>query len=243
MQAGAIVLDGPGLLAEALSSPVELLEVFVDAEHLDSADLAASMALLADAGVPVRSVAPGVLQRVADPVHPRPVLSVVRRPAAGLDCLDGPQALVLVLAELADPGNVGTLLRVAEAAGAGAVVAAGSVADPFGPKALRASAGSALRVPVVEVPVVSTAVDELGARGYVLVGAASGATPYDLAAVDPPVGLLLGSEAHGLPDDIARAVDEWVGIPMHGRVESLNVAVAGAVVSFEVARRGRTAKS
>ena len=199
----------------------------------------------AAAGVPVHLLAPGVLERVAGTVTPQPVLAVAPRPGADAAVLDDAAAdLVLVLAGVADPGNAGTLLRTAEAAGATAVVVTGGSVDPFGPKCVRASAGAVFRVPVVEVDDgrARHALDRLAARGVRRLGTVvAGGRPYDEVDLTGPIAVVLGNEAHGLAPAFAAAVDEAVTIPMAGRAESLNVGMAGAVVCFEAVRQRRRA--
>jgi len=135
---------------------------------------------------------------------------------------------------------VGTLVRTAEAAGAGAVVVAGTSADLFGPKAVRSSAGAVFHVPLVVAPDGDDALDALAAAGLRLVGtAADAATAHDEADLTGPLALVLGNEADGLPPAVLERVDERVAIPIEGRAESLNVAAAGAVLCFEAARQRR----
>ncbi|MBU3702575.1 MAG: RNA methyltransferase, partial [Acidimicrobiia bacterium] len=155
--------------------------------------------------------------------------------------LMGGSGPVLVLADVADPGNVGTLVRTAEAAGAAGVVVTGSSADPFGPKAVRASAGSAARVPIAEVAVMADVLQAAtsAARRTVATVVAGGSAPETIDLADP-VCLLLGSEAHGLDDATVAACTTSVTVPMAGAVESVNVAIAGAVVLFEIARQRRS---
>lgn len=234
------VVDGPTLVGEALDAGLEVEAVFVGAGGGPVPPVAARAAA---AGVPVHHLAPGVLERVAGTVTPQPVLAVAARPDAGAAALDDPAAdLVLVLVGVADPGNAGTLLRTAEAAGAGAVVVAGGSVDPFGPKCVRASAGAVFRVPVVAVDDPLAALDRLAARGVRrLATVVSGGRPYDEVDLTGPVAVVVGNEAHGLGPAVAGAVDEAVTIPMAGRAESLNVGMAGAVLCFEVLRQRRAA--
>jgi RNA methyltransferase, TrmH family len=194
---------------------------------------------LRSAGVDPTLVQTGALGRVLDTASPRPIAAVVALPAHPLETAVGCD-LALVLVDVADPGNVGTLVRTAEAAGAGAVVCCGATADPFAPKAVRASAGSVLRVPVVVDQDAGRVLDALAGRGTATFGLAAGAPEaYDAVDLRAPVALVLGSEAHGLPPEVAGRVDRLVAIPMTGGVESLNVATAGAIVCFEVARQRR----
>lgn len=236
-ETGRFVLDGPVLLAEALDVGVAVEAVYADPAALDRPDVAAALATAAEAGIRVWTV-DGGLARHVEVSTPHGLAAVARIPSvASGGGADGP-ALHLVLAGVADPGNAGTLLRTAEAVGASSVVIPDGSVDPWSPKVVRASAGSVLRVPVRQGPVVA-ALSGLGAR---LVGtrARDGRAPDEIDLTGP-VALVLGSEAHGLPDDVVPLVDEWVSLPMRGRVESLNVAVAGSVLAFEAVRqRSRT---
>jgi len=182
-------------------------------------------------GAPVSVLAPGVLERTTATVTPQAALAVARGRFASLDELVG-AAFVVVAAGLADPGNLGTILRVAEAAGAAGVVLTEGSVDPWSPKVVRASAGALFHLPlVVDVPL-----DRLADLGLpLLAAAATGGTPYDAAPLDPPVAVVLGNEAHGLPPDLE--VDGVVSIPHAGRTESLNVAMAAAIVAAEAMRQ------
>lgn len=189
------------------------------------------------AGARVQWLAPGVLERVADTATPQPVLSVVRTPTVTLDDL-WDLALVAVLAEVRDPGNAGTVVRAAEGAGASAVVFARGSADPFSPKVVRASAGALFHLPVVQGGDTREVLDVLAQRGVRRRGTvAHGGQPYDQVDWSLPTALVLGNEAWGVPDDVAREIDDWVTIPMSGRAESLNVAMAASVLLFEAARQ------
>jgi TrmH family RNA methyltransferase len=189
-------------------------------------------------GVEALEVAPGALAAVSDAVTPQGVAAVAPIPATGVADLPAGRP-VLVCAGVADPGNAGTLLRSAEAAGfAGVVFTCGSV-DPFGPKCVRSSAGSILRVRVVRTGEAAGVLDELAASGHRRVATRPrGGTPHTEADLGGGVALVLGNEAHGLPPGLDAHVDEWVSIAMAGPTESLNVAMAGTLLCFEVLRRG-----
>ena len=238
------VVDGPVLVAEALSTGlVEVVFVDVDAAT-PSGRLASLLADAASAGVPIALVASGVLARVADPVTPQPVVAVLARPdMPSAEMVAGGGGGVIVCDGIADPGNLGTLVRVAEAAGMSGVWVVGASTDPFGPKAVRASAGSVLRVPVAVASEGAVAVAALRVAGHAVVGLRADGDPYDMAplgSAGAPVAIVVGSEAHGISPEVTAEVREWVGVPMAGSVESLNAGVAGAVVAMEVARRRRT---
>jgi TrmH family RNA methyltransferase len=233
---GAFVVDGPTLLADALDAGVAVEEVV--AEPGCPEDL---LARAAAAGAVVRRVADGVLARVTDTVTPQPVAAVARFadvPVLDAAAVAGPLALVLV--GVGDPGNAGTLLRSAEAAGAGAVLFCDGSVDPHGPKCVRGSAGSVFRLAVVRSADAGDALGRLAAAGLTTVATlARGAEPYDRVDLARPVALVLGSEAHGLPDALAERVDQAVTIPMAGRTESLNVGMAGTILCFESLRQRR----
>lgn len=237
-EAGRFVVDGPVLVGEAL--PTGLVErVFVDAGVVDQFDHVVAGAEAA--GVPVHPVGPGVLARIAEPVTPQPIVAVVRRPPAptAADALTHGGG-VLVGDAVADPGNLGALMRVAEAAGLAGVWVVGNGVDPFAPKVVRASAGSVLRIPIAVGSDGPATMAELVDAGHTAVGLRADGIPYDAAELRPPVAIVVGSEAHGISTGVGALITEWVGIPMAGAVESLNAAVAGGVVAMEVARRRRT---
>jgi RNA methyltransferase, TrmH family len=183
---------------------------------------------------PVTLVSEHVLRHVCDTVTPQDVVAIVRTPSASLDEIVG-VGVVVVLDGLADPGNVGTLVRTAHAFGARAVVAAGAGVDPFAPKCVRASAGSVYAIPVVSGVGLAEAVDACRQAGHPVVGldAAAAVSVESLAGLTR-LALVLGSESHGLRD--AGALDETVSIPMPGGAESLNVAAAGAIALYCASR-------
>lgn len=189
---------------------------------------------LLDAAVPVVHLAEGVAERVASTVSPQPVLAVAACCDVPLEAVRG-ATVVVVCDRLADPGNLGTILRTAEAAGVDAVVLTPGAVDPFNPKVVRASAGALFHVPVV----VDTPLDAVRRElALPLHGtAATGGVPYTEAPLDRPCALVLGNEASGLDDTTLATLDGLVTIPHAGRAESLNVAMAAAVLCFEVARR------
>jgi TrmH family RNA methyltransferase len=232
---GRYVVEGPRLIAEALAAGVELEVALVEARAVPG--LAAS---LDAAGVAWDVVADGVLDRVGDARTSQGAIAVATAPALDRPLPPGAD-LVLVLVGVADPGNVGTLLRAAGAAGAAAVLA-GPGADVLSPKVVRASAGAVFRAPVAEVADPAAALAGLVGRGLVLVGAATrGGTPPEDAPLGGPVALVLGSEAHGLPAHLDEALHSRVTVPMPGGAESLNVAMAGTVLLFEALRQRRAA--
>jgi TrmH family RNA methyltransferase len=211
------VVEGAVLIAEAVAAgwTVEAEFVRTDAQPVTHA--------------PVFHLLPHVLEKIATTESPQPNLAVVRLPDDTVDL--GAASFVVVLDRLADPGNAGTVLRSAEAAGADAVVFTPGSVDRFNPKTVRASAGALFHVPTRVADL-----DEVRAAGLQLVGTSSHrGTSHTAHDWRGRTALVIGNEAHGLPDDAP--VDVWVTIDHRGRAESLNAAMAATVLVFEAARQ------
>jgi TrmH family RNA methyltransferase len=229
----AVLLDGEHLVADALEAGISFDAILTDAPDRDV------IARAARAGAPVYHATPEVMD-AASPVRQTSgvVAIAVWAPAALNVLLRAPHALVVALVGVQDPGNVGAVIRAAEALGASGVAAIDDSADPGGWKALRGAMGSTFRVPVARA-----ALDELitGARAHrlhVVATVPEGGTPLAAAVFEEPSVLLLGSEGRGLPDRALAAADRTITIPMRPRVNSLNVAVTTALLLWE-ANRGR----
>jgi len=241
LEAGAFVIDGPVLIRAAMEAGVGLREVFAssDADPTLLAELAA-------AGVVVHEVRDEVLARAVDTVTPQGLAAIADRVEASVaDAVAaaavGPLALVLV--DVGDPGNAGTLVRSADAAGAAAVIFCGASVDPSSPKCVRASAGALFHLPVAGGGDPMSVVHQLrGAGVRTAATVVRGGAPYDAVDLAGPLALVLGSEAHGLPDALVEVVDQRLSIPMAGRSESLNVAMAGSILAFEALRQRRGAR-
>ncbi len=151
--------------------------------------------------------------------------------------LAGSPTLVAVLVQTNDPGNAGTIIRLADAAGADAVIVAGDAVDPFNPKVVRASTGSLFHLPIIRLPDPAELLAQLAAAGLSTL-ATAGTAELDLdtavrdGLLDLPTAWLFGSEAHGLPVEIVAAADAAVRVPIHGRAESLNLASAAALCLY-----------
>ena len=229
-----VVLEGPRTVGEAIGAGVVPATVIVPEAAAHSPAVVA-VAQRVEAEIEWLVVRDHVFEKLAPSATPQPMLALVPRPEAVLPARLPADAVVLVLADVGDPGNVGTLIRAADAVAATAVVVAGG-ADPWGPKAVRASAGSVLRVPVVPFAEVGDAVEALRSAGARIVGTdVRGGERHDGGVLGSPVAIVMGSEPHGLGDDVD--VDAWCHIAMPGNAESLNVAMAGTLLLFE-ARRG-----
>jgi TrmH family RNA methyltransferase len=195
---------------------------------------------LADERLPVTLVSEPVIKALSGTATPQGVVAVAATPPNDLSAVAEDSTLVLVLASVRDPGNAGTLVRTARAVGADAVCFTTGSVDPYGPKTVRASAGSLFGLKVVHsIPTVEAAT-HLRGMGLMLLGADARAptSMYD-ADLRRPVAFVVGNEAWGLPEEISEALDARVSIPMPGPVESLNVSVAGSLLLFEAARQRR----
>lgn len=237
-RSATILLEGPRTVREALEAGFEPTTVVVPESHADDGAVG-SVEARVGAAVEWLVVRDHVFEKLAPAATPQPMLALVPRPAASLPAVLADDAVVLVLVEVGDPGNVGTLIRAADAVAATAVVVVGG-ADPWGPKAVRSSAGSVLRTPVIQYADLADATDALRAAGARVVGTdVAGGDAHDGGVLESPVAIVLGSEAHGLDDGVE--VDAWCHIAMPGRTESLNVAMAGTLLLYEARREARTA--
>jgi RNA methyltransferase, TrmH family len=198
-------------------------------------------ALAAEAGVPVSAVTERAAAGLSETVTPQGVVAVcdlVDVPLA--DALSGTPRLVAVLAGVADPGNAGTVIRVADAVGADAVVLAGHTVDPHNGKCVRASTGSLFHLPIARASVADT-LDACRAAGLRTV-AADGHAADDLTdapGLGEPTAWVFGSEAHGLPDDVVASLDHALRVPIYGEAESLNLATAASVCLYATIWRQR----
>jgi TrmH family RNA methyltransferase len=242
-RARAFLAEGPQAVTEALGSGAALTELYLTAEGSSRHPELAGQARLAGASVHV--VSGEVMASLAQTVTPQGVLGVcafVDVPLAGLTA--AAPRLVVVLAQVRDPGNAGTVLRTADAAGADGVVFSRASVDPYNGKCVRASAGSLFHLPVVTgVSPAETAAALRAAGLRILAADGSGRRSLDELAdagqLARPTAWLFGNEAWGLPDDLLALADETVSVPIYGRAESLNLAAAAAVCLYGSARAQR----
>jgi RNA methyltransferase, TrmH family len=229
-RAGRFLAEGPNLVEAALRRGL-VSEVFATEAAVDRFG-----SLLADA--PVRLVTDKAAKALSDTVTPVGLVAVCEVPQPTLaDLLAGAPRLVTVAVGISEPGNAGTLIRLADAMGSDAVVLAGHSVDPYNGKCLRASAGSIFSVPVLEEPDAAGLVTSLREAGIaVLATVLDGDVDLDDVALGRPTAWLFGPEAHGLPADVAAAADLRVRIPMRGNAESLNVAAAAAICLYASSR-------
>ena len=238
-ETGLFLLEGPQAVREALTyRPDGIVELFVTPtaaqKHTDLAERAA------DAGVEVVYATEQVVEAMADTVTPQGVIAVAQQfPVRMRDVLAASPRLIAICEQVRDPGNLGTIIRAADAAGADAVILTGRTVDPFHPKVVRATTGSLFHVPLA---LGGEAVDAVtAARAAGLRVLAADVKGDDLLAARESgvlagsVAWLFGNEARGLDDEVLSLADQALRLPIYGRAESLNLATAASVCLYETA--------
>lgn len=234
-QTGLFLVEGRKMYEEAPKSWLE--KVYVTEEYVK------------DHGEPEGAawelVSGEVMKAMADTQTPQGILALVRQPKWSVsDVWNGENPHIIMLETLQDPGNLGTILRAGEGAGITGVIMNRETADIFNPKVIRSTMGSIYRVPFVYVDDLGEVAEMAKARKIRLFAAhLKGKNSYDREDYRGGCGFLIGNEARGLTDETAALADCWVKIPMLGKVESLNAAVAASVLMFEAARQRRDGES
>ena len=239
---GVVLLDGEHLVGEALRADVAVEHVAVTpAAHERNEQV---LAALARAGAEIDVVSAKVMDALSPVRSSADIVALAVRPGPAAGRLyAGATPLVVIAVDVQDPGNLGAIGRVAEAAGASGLVAAGASADPFGWKALRGSMGSSLRLPVVRSDSESAVVDARHHKCRIVAAVPRDAPSIYEVDLTGPMAILIGGEGHGLPPGLVSQADERVTIPMRPPVESLNAAIAAALLVYEAHRQrkyGRT---
>ena len=241
-RSGLFLAEGPNLVGAALTRGL-VTDVFATEAALDRFG---EVLRSAPANVPVHVVTDKAAKTLSDTVSHVGMFAVCTIADASLtDVLNAAPRLILVAVETSEPGNAGTLIRIADAMGADAVILAGESVDPYNGKCLRASAGSIFAVPILSAPDPAALVATLRSSGLrVLATTLDGELSLDgpdvrtqLAA---PTAWLFGAEAHGLSEEVARLADARVVIPMPGSAESLNIAAAAAICLYQSSRASRS---
>jgi len=236
---GLLLLDGAHLVADALAARLTFQLAAVTPAALERPDVAAIAAGLSSAGVEVATVSAVVMDALSPVRSSSAIVAVAERPASADDrVFAGVAPLAVIVVDVQDPGNVGAIVRVAEAGGASGVIVANGSADPFSWKALRGSMGSALRLPIVSGIDVDAAVADARRHGCRIVAAVprDGRSMVELTLTGA-VAVLIGGEGRGLSASLVDAADERVTIPMEAPVESLNAAVTAALIVYEARRQ------
>lgn len=243
-KAGRFLVEGPQAVRAALDSGVVVHEILVDHDALSSfSDI---VAVSEQRHIPLISAEPHVVVAMGETEHPQGVLAVCAlldgTRLADIMAVEGP---VMVLDRVADPGNVGTIIRTAEAVGAAGVILTPECADIHGGKVVRATTGSLFRLPVVPDVPMADAIEAVRAGGRTLAvamgtGVVSLFDAIDGQRVDARACVVIGSEAHGVGDEAVAAADITIRIPMAAGVESLNAGVSAAVILYVLAYGARS---
>ncbi len=241
-QESVFIAEGIHLAQEALASDAEV-ELFAVAPELAARDEGRRLLeRIESSGTPVIRMSRRTLESVQDARSPQPVLTLARRRSRSLETAlapSGTACMIVVACGVQDPGNLGSLLRSADAAGATAFVVTGEAADLFHPRTVRGSMGSIFRLPALDADT-PRFLDRLGELRIPSVAATAGAeTSYDSFDFRRPCAIFFGGEGAGLPPAVADKIDRTLFIPMRSGVDSLSVGAAGAVVLFEAARQRR----
>lgn len=231
---GRFFAEGLQALHMALDAGHQPLELFYCEALFAGPEAPALLARAQALGCPATPLAEPVLRSLSDRTAPQGLVGVfplLWRQLSDLGVASGD--LVVVVDRLNDPGNLGTIIRTADAVGAAAVALAPPCVDPFDPKTVRATMGSLFNVPLVQAPDPAALFAALKGAGLRIIGAdAHQGRPWDEAIWPGGVALVLGNEAQGLSEDLLPAIDAWASLPMVGQAESLNVAVAGGVLMY-----------
>jgi len=239
--AGAFLAEGVHLAEEALAAGARIRHAVVSPRLGATEPGRRLLERLVASGAEGHEASDALMESLQDARSPQPVLCVVERDEPGPEVWP-PRGRepVAVLWGLQDPGNVGTIVRTADAAGCGLVVACGPGADPLHPRAVRATAGAVFRIAIVREDDPEATLARLGAAGLARLAAdARGSTSWDRADLATPFALVLGGEGAGLPASIREHVDRSVRVTMREGAESLSVGAAAAAILFEAVRQRR----
>lgn len=235
---GLFLVEGPRMFAELPRD--HLREAYVSESFFKQQGKQAEKLL---SGCRYEMVSDDVMKYMSDTRTPQGILAVAEQFSYTLEEVLSAASVphLLLLEKLQDPGNLGTMIRAGEGAGITGVIMSGDTADIYNPKVIRSTMGSVYRVPFVYVKDWKEAIDEVKSRGIRLYAAhLKGTGNYEDQDYTKPVGFLIGNEAAGLTAETAAMADCYVKIPMAGKVESLNAAIAASVLMFEAARQRRS---
>lgn len=231
----AFVIEGARLFAD---TPEDfLLETFVTKEYFEGAEEKIRDRIRRKGGV---LVTPELLKKMSDTQTPQGVAAIVRMPEWTMEDLLSGNPLILVLENIQDPGNLGTMVRTAEAAGASGILMSRDTVDLFNPKTVRSTMSGIFRVPALISEDLAASLDLLKERGVTSFAAhLGGEAAYDRLSYTGPSAFLIGNEGKGLTEELSEKADQKLLIPMHGRIESLNAAMAAGILLYEADRQRR----
>jgi len=246
-ESGLFLVDGPKMcseIPEGMLSDVYVTEAFLQSPHAGSCEK-----LLRTNGF--ITVTESDMKQMSDTVTPQGILCVARQEKRFgirdlLKAAEGKKPLLVILETLQDPGNLGTIIRASEAAGVTGIIMNSTTADVYSPKVVRSTMGSVFRVPFVTVGDLTKTAEDLtegiytdGERVDVLAACLQGSSDYTAFDYKRPCAFMIGNESAGLSSELIERATVKIRIPMEGRVESLNAAMAAAVIAFEASRQRR----
>jgi RNA methyltransferase, TrmH family len=241
---GLFVVEGIQGVIEALNSGAWVHAVVYAPDLLTSELALDAIATAEQRGVRCETVSTFIFQSLSERENPVGVLALVEQRLLALDALHPePTGLYLALYNVSDPGNLGTIIRTMDAVGGNAIFLVGQTVDPFHPATVKASAGTIFSMPLLPIPDLEPLLEWCQRAGVAVVGTSDRATE-EYWSVDYPLPLLLmmGSEAHGLPEEVLAGLPQTINIPMNGTADSLNLAVATALALYEVRRQRRASE-
>jgi len=244
-ESGTFLVEGPQAVREALAwghVRGEIVSLYATAEACARLDF------LDKATISIMIVEDEIIKAMADTVTPQGVIAVCKLPTDDLQTIwnsENPK-LIAILANVRDPGNVGTVIRSADAAGADGVIISAESVDPWSPKAVRSSAGSLWHLPVIAEAELVSVVAEISARGFQIFAADAGGSVEleeleSAGKLEAPTAWLFGNEAWGLPPEVRSLADVVVSLPIFGNAESLNLSMAATLALYSSARAQRRA--
>ena len=227
---GVFVVEGIKMVEESIRHGLAL-KLFMDENYEGTIQK----------GIDVEVISHKVFMTMSDTVSPQGIMATVKMPSYELaQLLDAPDSSVLILEDINDPGNLGTMMRTAEGAGMSGVILSKKTVDLFNPKVVRATMGALYRVPFYYTEDLCSVLKTMREMGFSLFAAhLKGQCPYDQESFDGKTGILIGNEANGLSDEVSDLADKKVKIPMEGQLESLNAAVSAAILMYEQNRQKR----
>lgn len=240
---GLFVVEGPKMFGEAPTERISRVYLAQSAEAQMYGQFGVKLS-----GLSCETVSDEVFEKMSDTKTPQGILCLVRQQSYNIEEIlqnrDKEHVLFIMLEDIQDPGNLGTIFRTAEAAGADGVIMSSRTADIYNPKTIRSTMGSVYRVPFFYVESLSSVIMKLREEEVAVYAAhLGGVAAYDEYNYRKSTAFLIGNEANGLREDTAACADALIHIPMEGKVESLNAAVASSVLLFEASRQRRNDKS
>jgi RNA methyltransferase, TrmH family len=231
MKEGTFLIEGEHLVEEAVKAKAELVCIIIQS------GLETKFSLIHNASVPIYLVTDAVLQKITDTETPQGICAIVRMAEHSLSEVLSQESLVLILDAIQDPGNLGTIIRTADAAGVSGIILGSGTVDIYNPKTIRSTMGSIFHIPFVEADLEGS-LTVLKERGFKLVATSlEGSIPYNRPLYHGSVALVIGNEANGVSKDWLDAADVKIKIPIYGKAESLNAAIAAAITMYEAVRQ------